>query len=111
MNYKSFKALVEINTQDAQSKLPTSFNQWKMIIELGIKKLEDETELELKTSGTFDSDNDDIPVIENIVMALVYHISQMFVIDINLKQKLILDYEDAKGTFLWNKFKETEMAK
>lgn len=111
MNYKSFKSLVKTNTQDGQSNMPTAFNEWQLIIEAGIKKLEAETEEEIRTVDAFDSENSTIPVVEDIVMALVYYISQLFSNDITLKQKLILDYEDAKGTFLWNKFKEMELNK
>ena len=111
MNFKSFKTLVEINTQDGQSKLPENFAQWKIAIESGIKKLEVETQEEIRTTDVFDSNNDNIPVVEDIAAALVYYISQLFTNDVNLKQKFIIDYEDAKGTFLWNKFKEQELAK
>lgn len=111
MNFKEFETLVKINTQDAQSKLPTTFAQWKIIIETGIKKLEDETNIELKTDAEFNSDSSIIPINQDIEMALVYYISQMLITDVTLKQKYILDYEDAKGTFLWNKFKEMELNK
>jgi hypothetical protein len=111
MNFKTFEMLVKINTQDSQSKLPTTFNQWKTVIEQGIIKLEAETKEEIRTVDIFETDNDNIPLVEDIAIALVYHISQMYTSDINLKQKYILDYEDAKGTFLWNKFKEQELNK
>ena len=111
MTFKTFEMLVKINTQDSQSKLPTTFNQWKTVIEQGIIKLEAETKEEIRTVDIFETDNDNIPLVEDIAIALVYHISQMYINDINLKQKYILDYEDAKGTFLWNKFKEMELAK
>lgn len=111
MNFKTFETLVKTNTQDSQSKLPSSFEQWQWIIESGIKKLEVETQEEIRTTDVFDSNNDNIPVIEDIVIALIYYVSQLYTNDINLKQKYILDYENAKGTFLWNKFKEQELAK
>lgn len=111
MNFKTFETLVKTNTQDSQSKLPTSFGIWQWIIESGIKKLEVETEEAVRTTNVFDSESDNIPVIEDIAMALVCYISQLFTNDINLKQKFISDYEDAKSTFLWNKFKKQELAK
>ena len=111
MDFKTFETLVKANTQDSQSKLPDNFANWKIIIESGIKKLEVETEMEIRTTSVFDDNKDNITVIEDIAMALVYYVSHLFVTDINLKQKYILDYEDAKGTFLWNKFKEQELAK
>ena len=111
MNFKTFEMLVKTNTQDSQSKLPASFNVWQWIIESGIKKLEAETEEVIRTTNVFDSESDNIPVIEDIAMALVCYVSQLFTNDINLKQKFISDYEDAKGTFLWNKFKEMELLK
>lgn len=111
MDFKTFETLVKVNTQDSQSKLPTAFPQWKPIIESGIKKLEVETQEDIRTAGAFDGENDNIPVVEDIASALVYYISQLFTNDVNLKQKFIIDYEDAKGTFLWNKFKEQELAK
>lgn len=111
MDFKAFKTLIEINTQDSQSKFPTTFAQWLIIIESGIKKLEAETKEEIRTTNVFDSESDNIPVVEDIATALVYYISQLFTKDVNLKQKFIIDYEDAKGTFLWNKFKEQELAK
>lgn len=110
MNFKEFKKLVEINTQDAQSKMP-NFPELKSLINLGIKKLEDETELEIRTIDVLDTDNDNIPIIDDLIPALIFQLSQMLTNDINLKQKHIMDYEDAKGTFLWNKFKELEMSK
>lgn len=111
MDFKTFETLVKTNTQDSQSKLPANFPQWLIVIEAGIKKIEAETKEEIRTTDVLDGESDNIPVIEDIAMALVYHLSQQFTNDINLKQKFILDYEDAKGTFLWNKFKEMELAK
>lgn len=111
MNFRTFEMLVKTNTQDAQSKMPEKFQVWKTIIEIGIRKLELETELDLSTTDTFESESDNIPLIEDITMALVFYVSQLFTNDINLKQKFIVDYEDAKGTYLWNKFKEMELNK
>ena len=92
-------------------KIPSSFPQWKIVIEQGIVKLEAETREVIRTVDIFENENDNIPVIEDIVIALIYYVSQLYTNDINLKQKYILDYEDTKGTFLWNKFKEQELAK
>ena len=109
MNFKTFESLIKTNTQDGQSKLPSSFPQWKIVIEQGIVKLEAETREVIRTVDIFENENDNIPVIEDIVIALIYYVSQLYTNDINLKQKYIVDYEDAKGTFLWNKFKEQEL--
>lgn len=109
MTFKTLETLLKINTQDSQSKVPTNFPQWKMVIESGIKKLEDETEEEIRTADLLEDEASNIPLVEDIAIALVYHLSQMFSNDIVLKQKYIVDYEDAKGTFLWNKFKEREL--
>lgn len=111
MTLSNFKIKVKTKTQDAQSKLPDSFAQWKLAIEEGIKKLEIETEFEIATTDLFVDDSSNIPIIDALDMALVFYVSEMFTMDINLKQKYNIGYEDAKGTFLWNKFKEQELAK
>lgn len=110
MTLYDFKTMAQIKTQDAQSKLPSSFPQWKLVIEEGIKKLEVETELEIATTDLLVDDTSNIPIIDDLLAALVFYVSQLFTNDITLKQKFIVDYEDAKGTFLWNKFKEMELS-
>ncbi len=111
MNFKTFEALVKTNTQDSQAKLPTAFIQWKPIIEAGIKRLEDETEEDIRTADSFNTDNDNIPLVDGIVLALVHYVSQIYTSDITLKQKHILEYSDIKHTFIYNKFKEQELKK
>lgn len=111
MTFKNLEALVKTYTQDAQSKMPSTFSQWKIVIEEGIKKIDSEIDQEVRTDDVLDSENGVVPLVEDITMALVYHLSHLFTNDIALKQKYILDYEDAKCVFIWNKFKEMELNK
>ena len=104
MTFKEFKTLVEIHTQDGQSKLPTTFQQWQLIISTGIKKLESELREELQLEEELLLERDNIPLEEDISMALVFDVSQMYTNDLALKQKYVADCENAKGTYLWNKF-------
>lgn len=111
MTFKTLESLVKTHTQDAQSKLPSTFPQWKIVIDEGIKKIDLEVDQEVMTDDILDSEDGNIPLVEDIAMALVYHLSQLFTNDVNLKQKYIMDYEDTKGVFIWNKFKESELSK
>lgn len=104
MKFTTFETLVKINTQDNQSKLPPRFDVWQVVIDLGIKKIEAETHLKLRLETPLLNENGDIPLIDDeIAMCLVFYVAQMFCIDLNLKQKYIQEYEDAKVTYLWNK--------
>lgn len=118
MTFKVFEALVKIKTQDSQSKLPPKFADWVIVINEGIKRINDEIKItinsekiEIKTNDLFETDAGNIPVIEDLTMALVYYVSQMYVSDVTLKQKYLLDYSDELGLFVWNKFKEMELSK
>lgn len=118
MNFQNFKITVLAKTQDSQGKLPTNFEQWTLVINEGIKRLERELNLviaelkvEIKTTDSLENESSNIPIIEDLSMALVYYVSQIYISDIGLKQKYILDYEDEKGIYIWNKFKEMEMNK
>ena len=115
MTFKSFETLVKIKTQESQSKLPPKFADWVIVINEGIKRINDEIKItinsekiEIKTTDLLETDADDIPIIEDLTIALVYYISQMYVSYITLKQKYLLDYSDEIGIFVWNKFKEME---
>lgn len=117
MTYLDFKSTIRTKTQDAQGKIPTSFAQWKLVIIEGISRIDkeikliiDETKVEIKTTDLLVDETSNIPIIEDLAMALVYYVSIIYTSDITLKQKYILDYEDEKGIFIWNKFKETELS-
>ncbi len=116
MTFKTFETLVKTKTQDSQSKLPPKFEDWVIVINEGIKRIDTEVKLiidsakvEIKTTDLLEDTNGTIPIIEDLAMALVYYVSQIYVIDVTLKQKNILDYEDEKGIYIWNKFKEQEL--
>lgn len=118
MTLFDFKKTVQIKTQDSQSKLPTAFGDWKLIIEEGINRLDREvnliinsTEVNIRTTNLLENDTSNIPLVADLIMALAYYIAQMYVTDVTMKQKYILDYEDEKGIFIWNKFKEMELSK
>lgn len=136
MNYKDFKKLVEINTQDAQSKMPSSFSDWQLIILQSIKNLakevvveellivgetEDEKlrflidneneKLSIKTPTKIESESSEININEELIMAVVYDLCQLLSKDINMKQKFILDRQDVISTYNWNKFIKMEMSK
>lgn len=138
MLFKDFKTLVEFNTQDSQSKLPTKFTDWQLLIQQSIKRLSDVIEIqELITSNVDDTEYRDIyyteedddtnffikePTLtedvdskiniqEDLVMAIVYDLSQMFTLDANLKQKFMMDREMVVSDYLWNKYKKEELEK
>lgn len=136
MNYKDFKKLVEINTQDAQSKMPSSFSDWQLIILQSIKNLakevvieelliigetEDEKlrflidneneKLSIKTPTKIESESSEININEELIMAVVYDLCQLLSKDINMKQKFILDRADVINTYNWNQYTKGEMSK
>ena len=136
MNFKEFKKLVEINTQDAQSKMPTLFTDWQSIILQSIKNLakeividellvigetEDEKlrflidkkkkKLSIKMPIKITDENSEININEELIMAIVYDVCQLLSKDINMKQKFILDRQDVINTFNWNKYIKMEMSK
>lgn len=136
MNYKDFKKLVEINTQDAQSKMPVSFGDWQLIILQSIKNLakevvieelliigetEDEKlrflidneneKLSIKTPTKIESESSEININEELIMAIVYDLCQLLSKDINMKQKFILDRADVINTYNWNQYTKGEMSK
>ena len=136
MNYKDFKKLVEINTQDAQSKMPSSFSDWQLIILQSIKNLakevvveellivgetEDEKlrflidneneKLSIKTPTKIESESSEININEELIMAVVYDLCQLLSKDINMKQKFILDRQDVISTYIWNQYTKGEMSK
>lgn len=136
MNYKDFKKLVEINTQDAQSKMPSSFPDWQLIILQSIKNLakevvveellivgetEDEKlrflidneneKLSIKTPTKIESESSEININEELIMAVVYDLCQLLSKDINMKQKFILDRQDVISTYNWNQYTKWEMSK
>lgn len=136
MNYKDFKKLVEINTQDAQSKMPSSFSDWQLIILQSIKNLakevvveellivgetEDEKlrflidneneKLSIKTPTKIESESSEININEELIMAVVYDLCQLLSKDINMKQKFILDRQDVISTYNWNQYIKGELSK
>ena len=136
MNYKDFRKLVEINTQDAQSKMPSSFRDWQLIILQSIKNLakevvieelliigetEDEKlrflidneneKLSIKTPAKIESESSEININEELIMAVVYDLCQLLSKDINMKQKFILDRADVINTYNWNQYTKGEMSK
>lgn len=129
MKFKDFKLLVEFNTQDSQSKVPVKFSDWQLLITQSIKSIADKLELEslvssdilldkvyreifkeddkdafLKIPEPMESENSEINIIENLAMAVVYDISQMFTSDPTLKQKYIHDKETVMADHIWNKY-------
>ena len=136
MNFKEFKKLVEINTQDAQSKMPTLFTDWQSIILQSIKNLakeividellvigetEDEKlrflidkedeKLSIKMPIKITDENSEININEELIMAIVYDVCQLLSKDINMKQKFILDRQDVISTYNWNQYIKGEMSK
>lgn len=136
MNYKDFKKLVEINTQDAQSKIPSSFPDWQLIILQSIKNLAKEVvveellivgeteeeklrflidneneKLSIKTPTKIESESSEININEELIMAVVYDLCQLLSKDINMKQKFILDRADVINTYNWNQYTKGEMSK
>lgn len=136
MNFKDFKSLIEINTQDAQSKIPVKFSEWQLIIfqsisnlakEITIDELVVSTETEdeklrflvdtedekifIKMPLKIDNESSEININNQLIMAVIYDVCQLLSKDLNMKQKFISDRQDVINTYNWNKFTKEEMSK
>lgn len=139
MLYKNLKLLVITNIGASSLKLPIKFSEWQILIQQSIKNIADK--VELKTLITNDTNNavyrdiyseledeEDIDyfvkepdliadedsainIEENLAMAVVYDIAQMFQSDFALKQKHITDRDMVISDYLWNEFTREELLK
>lgn len=136
MQFKELKTLVKFYTQDSQSKIPDKFTEWQLLVKQSIQSLSDTIEIQdLITSNPDDAmyrdiysedDTEDINffiketeeitdedskinIQEDLAMAVVYDLAQMFTLDAGLKQKYIQDKEMVISNYNWNKYIKEEL--
>lgn len=113
MNFKEFESIVKQNTQDTQSKLPSTFTDWQRLINQAVLNLSNELkgDVEIETPINAVDQNSTINIDAGLIMSIVYDVCEMLSNDINIKQKFIQQRNDVVYTHLWNLFKEQQTRK
>ena len=138
MQFKELKTLVKFYTQDSQSKIPDKFSEWQLLIKQSIQSLSDTIEIQdlitnnpddamyrdiysendtedinyfIKEADEISNEDSKINIQEDLAMAVVYDLSQMFTLDAGLKQKYIQDREMVISNYNWNKYIKEELIK
>jgi hypothetical protein len=136
MQFKELKTLVKLYTQDSQSKVPDKFSEWQLLIKQSIQSLSDTIEIQdlitnnpddamyrdiysiddtedvnyfIKEADAISDEDSKINIQEDLAMAVVYDLAQMFTLDAGLKQKYILDKEMVISNYNWNKYIKEEL--
>ena len=138
MQFKELKTLVKFYTQDSQSKIPDKFSEWQLLIKQSIQSLSDTIEIQdlitnnpddamyrdiysendtedinyfIKETDEISNEDNKINIQEDLAMAVVYDLAQMFTLDAGLKQKYIQDREMIISNYNWNKYIKEELIK
>lgn len=138
MQFKELKTLVKFYTQDSQSKIPDKFSEWQLLIKQSIQSLSDTIEIQdlitsnpddamyrdiysendtedinyfIKETDEISNEDSKINIQEDLAMAVVYDLAQMFTLDAGLKQKYIQDREMVISNYNWNKYIKEELIK
>ena len=138
MQFKELKTLVKFYTQDSQSKIPDKFSEWQLLIKQSIQSLSDTIEIQdmitnnpddamyrdiyseddtedinffIKETEEITDEDSKINIQEDLAMAVVYDLAQMFTLDAGLKQKYIQDKEMVISNYNWNKYIKEELIK
>jgi hypothetical protein len=136
MQFKELKTLVKFYTQDSQSKIPDKFSEWQLLIKQSIQSLSDTIEIQdlitnnpddamyrdiyseddtedinffIKETDEISSEDSKVNIQEDLAMAVVYDLAQMFTLDAGLKQKYIQDKEMVISNYNWNKYIKDEL--
>lgn len=136
MRLKEFKYLVKFYTQDDQSKMPSNFEEWQLLIQRSLIKLANEITIDelivkdntkdkalrylvfnkeekiyIKVPDELYDENAEININEQLIMAVVFDVAEALSKDINIKQKLVLDRQEVINNYVWNKFIKKELSK
>lgn len=136
MQFKELKTLVKFYTQDSQSKIPDKFTEWQLLVKQSIQSLSDTIEIQdmitnnpddamyrdiyseddtedinffIKETEEITDEDSKINIQEDLAMAVVYDLAQMFTLDAGLKQKYIQDKEMVISNYNWNKYIKEEL--
>lgn len=136
MQFKELKTLVKFYTQDSQSKIPDKFTEWQLLVKQSIQGLSDTIEIQdlitnnpddamyrdiyseddtedinffIKETEEITDEDSKINIQEDLAMAVVYDLAQMFTLDAGLKQKYIQDKEMVISNYNWNKYIKDEL--
>lgn len=136
MQFKELKTLVKFYTQDSQSKIPDKFTEWQLLVKQSIQSLSDTIEIQdlitnnpddamyrdiyseddtedinffIKETEEITDEDSKINIQEDLAMAVVYDLAQMFTLDAGLKQKYIQDKEMVISNYNWNKYIKDEL--
>lgn len=113
MKFTDFIKLVDVETQDYQSKMPDNTYEWNLLIKNSIDTLTNNNSLkehienieyiDIKKSN---KDEAVISIDEKLVRAVLYDVSASLAKDPMGKQLCFQKKDDEINTFLWNKFRE-----